>query len=246
MSPGETKTFTLTFPEDYRDASLRGKPAGFTVAVKDLKEKILPRLDDEFAKDVGDFPSLDALRVAVRESYVREETERRQEATREALVDRLLERNPIEVPPALVEEQARALLREWQRRLARQGLEVSRLQLDPERLAEQARERARRQVHAGLVLEAVARQESLQVTDAELDARVARLAQGARQTPESVRRRLEESGRIEDLRASLLEEKAVEYLLGQARRLVGGDAPQPRGPREADQASRGGGAAPGL
>jgi trigger factor len=217
-SPGETRTFTATFPEDYRDESLRGKAASFTVTVKDLKEKVLPGLDDEFAKDVGDFQSLDALRAAVRESYLREETERRQEATREALVDRLLERNPIEVPPALVEEQARALLREWQRRLSRQGLEVSRLQLDPERLAGEARERARRQVHAGLVLEAVARQESLQVTDAELDARVAQLAQGSRQTPESLRRRLEETGRIGDLRASLLEEKTVEYLLGRATR----------------------------
>jgi trigger factor len=215
---GETRTFTLTFPEDYREGSMRGKAASFTVTVKDLKEKVLPALDDEFAKDVGEFASLEALRAAVREAYLREERDRREGAAREALVERLLERNPVEVPPALAEAQARAVLREWQHRLSQQGLDVSRLSVDPDKLAAEARERARRQVHAGLVLEAVARQEGLSVSDAELDARIAALAEGARQTPESLRRRLAESGRLEDLRASLLEEKAVEFLMSRATR----------------------------
>ena len=85
-----------------------------------------------------------------------------------------------------------------------------------ERLAAEARDRARRQVHAGLVLEAVARQEALAVDPAEVDARIARLAEGGKQTPESVRRRLEASGRLDDLRASLLEEKTLEYLVAKA------------------------------
>ncbi|HEX7125656.1 MAG TPA: trigger factor [Thermodesulfobacteriota bacterium] len=216
VSVGETKSFTLTFPEDYREPSLSGKSAGFTVTVKDLKEKVLPALDDEFAKDVGSFDSLEALRAAIRDAYVAEETERRQAAAREALLDALLERNPVEIPPALVEDQARALIREWQHRMQHQGLDLSRVRVDPERLAAEARERARRQVHAGLVLEAVARQEGLAVDDGELDARIARLAEGGKQTPESLRRRLEASGRLEDLRASLLEEKTLEFLVARA------------------------------
>jgi trigger factor len=216
--PGETKTLSLTFPEDYGERSLAGKAATFTVTVKDLKEKLLPPLDDEFAKDVGEFASLGALRAAVRESYVREERARRQAAAQEALIDRLIERNPVEVPPAMVEEQARALLREWQRRLQHQGLDLSKVPLDPERLTAEARERGRRQVHAGLVLEAIARQERLTVDESEFDARIAVLAEGAKQTPESLRRRLEQGGRLDDLRASLLEQKTVEFLVRSARR----------------------------
>ena len=216
VSVGETRSFTLAFPEDYREPALSGKSAGFTVTVKDLKEKVLPALDDEFAKDVGTFDSLEALRAAIRDAYVAEETERRQAAAREALLDALLERNPVEIPPALVEDQARALIREWQHRMQHQGLDLSRVRIDPDRLAAEARERARRQVHAGLVLEAVARQEGLAVDDGELDARIARLAEGGKQTPESLRRRLEASGRLEDLRASLLEEKTLEFLVARA------------------------------
>jgi trigger factor len=216
VSAGETKSFDITFPGDYRESSLSGKSAAFTVTVKDLKEKVLPSLDDEFAKDVGSFDSLEALRTAVREAFVAEETERKQAAAREALLEALLEKNPVEIPPALVEDQARALLREWQHRMQHQGLDLSRVQVNPERLAAEARDRARRQVHAGLVLEAVARQEALAVDPAEIDARIARLAEGGKQTPESVRRRLEASGRLDDLRASLLEEKTLEYLVAKA------------------------------
>lgn len=216
VSVGETKGLPITFPGDYRETALSGKAATFTVTVKDLKEKVLPGLDDEFAKDVGSFDSLEALRVAVREAHVAEETERKQAAAREAVLDALLERNPIEIPPALVEDQARALLREWQHRMQHQGLDLSRIQVNPERLATEARDRARRQVHAGLVLEAVARQEKLSVAAAEVDARIARLAEGGKQTPESLRRRLEANGRLDDLRASLLEEKTLEFLLARA------------------------------
>lgn len=216
LAVGQTHTFPVTFPGDYRETSLSGKAATFTVTVKGLTEKVLPALDDEFAKDVGQFESIDALRAAVREAYVAEETRRKQGAAREALLDALLERNPVEIPPALVEDQARALLREWQHRMQHQGLDLSRVQLDPERLATEARDRARRQVHAGLVLEAVARQEKLTVDGAEVDARITRLAEGSKETPESLRRRLEESGRLEDLQTSLLEEKTLEFLVARA------------------------------
>jgi trigger factor len=216
VSTGETRTFGLTFPGDYRETSLAGKPVTFTVTVKDIKEKVLPSLDDEFAKDVGNFDSLEKLRDAVRDAYAREETERRQGAAREALVERLLEKNPVEVPPALVDEQGKALIREWQHRLKHQGLDLARMELDPEKLATEARDRARRQVHAGLVLEAVARQEKLSVSEEELASRIAELAAGNRTTPEALRRRLEENGRLDDLRGSLLEEKTVEFLMGKA------------------------------
>lgn len=217
LSAGETRVLSLTFPADYREASIAGKGAAFTVTLKDLKEKLLPELDDEFAGDVGEFDSLDALRAAVREAYVREETGRLQAAARETLIDRLLERNPVEIPPALVEERGRALLREWQHRLAHQGIDLTRVEVDAGKLGAEVRERARRQVHAGLVLEAIARQEGIRAEEAEVERRIAEMARGPKQTPESLRRRLEESGRLEDVRASLLEEKAVEFLMGLAR-----------------------------
>ncbi len=217
LSVGQTHGFSVTFPGEYRETTLAGKRATFTVTVKDVKEKVLPALDDEFAKDVGSFDSLEALRTTVRDACVREQTEQKEAAAREALLDALLEKNPVEIPPALVEDQARALLREWQHRMQHQGIDLSHVQVNPEHLATEARDRARRQVHAGLVLEAVARQEKLAVDDAELEARIARLAEGGKQTPESMRRRLETSGRLDDLRASLLEEKTLEFLVARAR-----------------------------
>jgi trigger factor len=217
LAIGETRVLSLTFPADYREASLAGKPAVFTVTVKDLKEKLLAELDDEFAKDVGEFESHDALRTSVREAYVREETERLRAVARETLIDRLLERNPVEIPPALVEERARALLREWQHRLAHQGIDLSRVTVDTEKLGADLTARARRLVHAGLVLEAIARQEGITAEEAEVERRIAAMAEGSKQTPENLRRRLEENGRLDDVRASVLEEKTVELLMALAR-----------------------------
>ncbi len=217
LSAGETRVLSLTFPADYREASVAGKPAVFTVTVKDLKEKLLPELDDEFARDIGEFESLYALRASVREGYVREETERLRAAAREALIDRLLERNPVEIPPALVEAQARALLREWQHRLAHQGIDPSRITGDAEKLGAEIKERARRQVHAGLVLEAIARQEGITAEEAEVERRIAAMAEGSKQTPESLRRRLEDNGRLDDVRVSILEEKTVDLLMALGR-----------------------------
>ena len=156
---GEEKEIALTFPEDYGHEPLRGKSSTFKVKVKELREKVLPELDDEFARDL-EHESLAALRTDV-EKRLREVAQRRSDAElREQVVDKLIDANPVPVPPSLIERQEQAMMEELQQLQQMLGRPLP----WGGAMQEEMQKRAERKIRAGLLLSAIAEQQKIEVT----------------------------------------------------------------------------------
>jgi trigger factor len=160
LTAGDTKTFTLTMPDDYRDTEIAGKPAEFTVTLHWVKERELPTLDDEFAQQVGDYADLAALRTAIEGQVRQREEERVREKLEEDAMTRLVEISSIEFPPQLVEHQAQHMLETFQRNVERQGLQLAQyLRLigkERETFEQEMRTEAESRIRRSLALDAFA------------------------------------------------------------------------------------------
>jgi trigger factor len=208
--PDSTPEIALTFPEDYRHEELKGKAARFRISIKAHKEKVLPALDDEFAKDL-EHESLDEMKKTVRADLLKRAEQRSQALLKEAVVEKLIDANPIPVPPSMIDQQTRHMLQEYARFQAMMG---QRPNLD-ETFFEDMKRRAERRVRAGLLFGEVAKTESISVSDADIDARLAEIAEKSGKHIAKVRADYQ-GERRDDLQAQLLEHKLLEFLLSKA------------------------------
>jgi len=216
LEPGAEKTFDIRYPEDYAIKELAGTTVTYDVSVKALRKRIVPELDDEFAKDLGDFASLDALRARVREDL---EHEARHEAEREIraeLMKQLATRVTFDVPQVLLEREIDRRVEEFVRRLIEQQIDPMKTNINWEEFRERQKDAAAEAVRGALVLDEVARREQVTVSREELDAEVARYAERTGRTPAAVRARLEKEGGIGRLYAGLRRERAIDFLLSRA------------------------------
>ena len=217
VSAGDEKTFDVVYPEDFADERLRGKTFEYTVKVQALKQKALPELNDEFAKELGEFASLEDVRKRIRESM---EADRKHNAEREAkdkLVTELVRRNDFELPEALVERQIDVRLERGLRALAAQGMKPEDLKkMDLNRLRAGQRDQAVQEVKASLLLEKVAEQEKIEVGDEEIDREVVALAEQSKQSPEAIRARLTKDGALDRIRNRIRAEKTLDFLYRQS------------------------------
>jgi trigger factor len=212
---GEEKEVSVTFPEEYGNKELAGKPAVFRVTLHEIKEKVLPTLDDEFAKGFG-LESLDELRSHIEEDYLQKEKNRVDGDLRERLVNALVERNPVEVPDAMVESQLDYMLKNVRNRFQSQGMSLEMLGMTDESFRQMYRQTAVRQVQGSLVLEAVGRQESIEVEESEIGSKLEQIAEMANAPVESVRKFYERDEARSGLIAQMSEEKVVQFLLDQS------------------------------
>jgi trigger factor len=214
---GDERTFDVNYPEDAQDKRLAGKTFSYTVKVQAIKQKSLPELNEEFAKQLGEFSSIDDIRKRVHEQI---ESERQHQAEHEAkdkLVLELVRRNDFEVPDALIEHQVDIRLERGLRALAAQGLTAEQMKkMDLQRLRAGQREQAIQDVKASLLLEKVADEEKVQVSDEELDREVESLAKQTKQTAEAVRARLTRDGGLDRIRTRIRNEKTIEFLYRQS------------------------------
>jgi trigger factor len=214
---GDERRFFVTYPADSSDKRLAGKAFTYTVNVHSIKQKTLPELNDEFAKELGEFANLEEVRKRIREGM---EAERKHEAEREAkdkLVSELVKRNPLEVPEALVERQIDLQLERGLRALAAQGMRPEELKkMDLQRLRVGQRERALEEVKASLLLEKVAEEEKIEVSDPEIDQEIEALARQSKQTSESIRARLTRDGALDRIRNRIRAEKTLDFLYRQS------------------------------
>jgi trigger factor len=217
MALGETRTFTITYPKDYGNADLAGGTVGYTVTLREIKRRVVPALDDEFAKDLGEFESLGALRARVREDLEAEAAEAAERQLRNDLLKKLAERVPFDVPPSLVDREVDRRVQEFARRLLDQRVDPRQTNIDWAAFREGQREPARESVKSAMVLDEIARREAITVTDADLDAELARYAEAAGRSVAAVRARLQQDGELPRLAAGLRREKAVAWALGNAR-----------------------------
>jgi len=216
-SPGDTRTFDVTYPEDFSDERLKGKSFSYTVKVNALKQKHLPEMDAEFAKQVGGFASFDELATGLRERLQNSKKRDLEREAKDKLVEELVRRHAFDVPESLVDRQIDLRLDRGLRALAAQGMRTEDLRkMDFDRLRAGQREHAIQEVKASLLLDRIAEAEQIEVADEELDREIEAIAAQARQPVESVRTRLTRDGGLDRIRARLRNEKTLDFLYRQS------------------------------
>ncbi|HYI02001.1 trigger factor [Hyalangium sp.] len=213
---GDTKEIDYAFPPDYRVEEVKGKTARFKLHLKGIKEKKVPDLNDELAKELG-APTVDELRAKVKSNLEATARSKAQNEDREALIKALIERNPFEVPKAMVERAIDSMLEGAMRQMQRSGLDVGNLGLDFMRLRDEMRERAVQEVKGTLLFEAIALKEGIQATDADMDKKIEELATEAGQPVANVRKYFKSQDDRFGLNLRLREEKTIEFLKAQAK-----------------------------
>lgn len=217
LQKGDSKQFRLIIPEDFPRKELAGRTAEFRVAVKEVKKRRPPEVNDEFAKTVGDVDSVAALRDKLREQLKARKTREQEGELKHALLEKVATAHEVEVPESLVEAEAASLLQEMLGTIRASGGQVQGLAENAEALTAKAFEVARRRVKGSLLLEAVARQENLTVSDAEIDGEIEAMAAAYPGGGAAVRRAMEDPGRRAGFGARLLERKTLDFLYQQAR-----------------------------
>ena len=218
VKPGEERTFEVTYPHDFHDQRLAGKIFNYHVKVNAIKKKTLPELNDDFAKELNqEFETLDLLKQRVRENMETQQSVQAEQAAKEELVEKLLQKHDFAVPRAMVEHQIDLRLERGLRALAAQGMRTEDMKrMDFGRLRAGQREAAVKEVKSSLLLSRIADAENIQVSEEELEQEITALAGQMRQTPEEVRQRLTKEGALERIRSRMRSEKALDFLYSKA------------------------------
>lgn len=212
---GESKDVEVSFPEEYHAAELAGKPAVFKVTVHEIKGKELPTLDDEFAKDVDEeVETLDALKAKIRTRLEDSKKHEAEHHLRDTVVEKAAANAEMELPAVMVETEVDRMTKEFEQRLQMQGMN---LELyfqfsgqDENALREQMKAEAETRVRVNLTLEAIAKEENLEVTDEEVTAELAKMAEMYKMTVENIQQAL---GNLEGVKGDLQLKKAVDFLV---------------------------------
>jgi trigger factor len=216
-SAGDTREFEVVYAEDTSDKRLAGKTFIYTVKVQAIKQKNLPELNDEFAKQLGEFTSVEQVRKQIRENI---DAERKHTAEREAkdkLVAELVRRNDFEVPESLVDRQIDLRLERGLRALAAQGMKMEDMKkMDLPRLRAGQRDQAVQDVKSSLLLDRIAEMESIGVSEDELTKELEALAHQSKQSLEAVRTRLTQDGGLDRIRNRIRSEKTLDFLYHQS------------------------------
>lgn len=215
LSFGEQRTFQLNFPQGEGPDEVKGKDVEWKVELKEIKKKILPELDDEFAKDLGEYDTLEELKAKIKENLATRHDAKSRRLIRESVLEKLTATNAVSVPPLMVERQLDFILQDAMRMVEQS--KDPKLKEAVEKIRVESRGRAEKQVAGMLLLEAIAKQESVEVTDAELNARLAELAKEHRIPLKNLRSQLQADGRLEGLRYQMRQDKALDMIAKEAK-----------------------------
>ena len=189
----------------------------YSVTVKDLRKRVLPALDDEFAKDVGEFDTLQALRDRLSGDLQREAEAEADRTLRGDLMKTLAARVTVDIPESLVDRELDRRTEEFARRLMDQNIDPRRANIDWDQFRDSQREASRESVKTALVLDEISRRENVTVSEDDIEKDVARYAERGGLSPAAVRARLEKEGALSRLAAGLRREKTMDYVLSQAQ-----------------------------
>jgi len=220
MSPGESKEFDVTYPQDFGRPQLAGKTVRFLATVKAIRKKELPELNDEFAKDIGDFQSLEELREEIRRNLYAERQYEAQEAARNAIVEKLVDAHDFAVPETYIERQVRSRVEQTLRGMAAEGVDISKLKPDWERVMAGQRERAIREVKASLILSKIAEREAIEPTMEEVDREVERIARQQREPVAALKLKYRKDGTLGRIASHLQTQKTLAFLFERARKIA--------------------------
>ena len=217
---GEDVEVNVTFPENYQAEELAGQPAVFKVVIKEIKEKQLPELDDEFAAEVSEFDTLDEYKADVKANLIAKREKDVRNAKEDAVIQAIIDDAKMDIPEAMIETKQRQMVDEFAQRLQSQGLSMEQYfqftGLTTAKMMEQVKPNAENQIKSRLVLEAVVKAENLVATEEDFDAEVAKMAEAYQMEADKVKEMLGEAGKtqiMEDLAVA----KAVDFVVDNAK-----------------------------
>ncbi len=216
VSAGTHKTFEVTFPSDYEVEEMAGARVEYTIEVSAVRRRVLPTLDDEFAKDLGEFTTLADLRGRIRQDLEQDAERERTRRLRQDLLEQLASRMTGEVPEGMVAREVDRRVEEFARRLADQGVDPRQAAVNWDEFRTQQQEPAVATVKSVLVLDAIVSRETLEVSDEELDADISGYATRAGRSLNEVKAQLAQQDQLESIRTGLLREKAVSHAMSRA------------------------------
>lgn len=216
VKPGDQKTFTTEYPSDYPVAELAGKTVQYEATIKAIRRRELLPLDDAFAKEVSELETLDALKEQIRKDLQHQAEHDAEHAVRHDLLKTLSSRIPGEVPSVLVERETERRLEDLIRRLMDQGIDPMKADINWQEFRERQKAGAEETVKSTLVLDEIAKRESIAATDEDVEAEIAKFAERSGRTPAAVRARLEKEDGLDRIRAGIQREKTMSWLLDKA------------------------------
>ncbi len=216
LKKGEEKVVEITFPEDYQPADLAGKEGSFRVVVKNIREKKLPELDDEFIKNFEQYETIEDLKTAVQQSLADETNAKIESELKKRIIDALLAHNEFEVPSVWVQQQIYYMMLDTQKRMVSNGMSPEKAMEVSMNLHEGFREPAERLVKSSLLLAKIAEKELIKVEDKDIEERMRSIAGLYGQDYESLNEAYDKNNMKERLREELQEDKTIEYLIEKA------------------------------
>jgi trigger factor len=217
MKSGETKEIIVILPEGHKNPGVVGKEGVFRVTLKEIKCKELPELDDEFARQFGEYESIEQLRAKMAEYHEKHEADRIQNELKERIIQALIEKNPLDVPESMVKRQLDHMLENLKNRLQSQRMSIEMMGLDESGFRDRFRNEAADKVRGGLLLMALAEKEKITVTDEDLAKRYERIAAGNPEMLGRIKEYYEANHKAKDsIVAEIKEDKAIDFLLKSA------------------------------
>lgn len=217
MKCGETKAISVTLPEGHRNPEAAGKEGIFQVTLKEIKRKELPEMDDDFARQFGEYESMEELRAKMTEYHEKHEADRIQNELKERIIQALIEKNPLDVPDAMVKRQLDHMLENFKNRLKSQHMSMEMMGLDENGFRDRFRDAAADKVRGGLLLMSLVEKEKITVTDEDLAKRYELIANGNPEMLGRIKEYYEANRKAKDsIMAELKEDKAIDLLLESA------------------------------
>lgn len=210
------REITLAIPAEHEEKEIAGKTATLKITIRDAREKIVPALDDDFAKDTGEADTLAELTEKLRARLLADKREQAEHELRDALLKELVKRNPVQVAPALVERGIDSQVQRARLRLAMQGIDIEKAGVDLRAMRERLRDSAADEIRGQLLLDALADAQGLDVSDAELDQKIVEIAKAREKPAHKVKAELDREGSLESLRWRLRQEKALDLVVSRA------------------------------
>jgi trigger factor len=218
MKAGEEKTLEVEFPEDHFIEEMRGIKASVKVTIKNIKHREIPELNDEFAKKVRpEVQTLDDLKKVVSDELVARTEQNSKLKMERDVVDKLIEANPMEIPESMVQLQASMMLQDTSRRLSVQGMKIQDLYPDTASLRDDYMKAGERMVKQSLIIDAIAKAEGIEASDAEVDAEIGQMAGKYNMTMEQTKKAMEEQGMAENIKFGLVEKKVLDYIISNSQ-----------------------------
>lgn len=217
---GEEFDIDVTFPEEYHAKDLAGKPAVFTVKIKEIKEKELPKLDDEFAGEVSEFETLEEFKADLEKKLQESKQKRATTENENAVVQKVVDNAQMEIPDPMIEMQIDRMVQDYAGRMQAQGLNLEQYMqytgMTMEKLREQMREQAQKNIRTGLVLEAVAKTEDIQVSEERIEEELQKMADNYKMEVEKLKEYFKDS-QLDKLKNELKIQEAVDFLVAEAK-----------------------------